>query len=445
MNQLDKKKLSLYVHIPFCASKCYYCDFLSGPAAGVEVTEYIKALLIDIRSWGALCEGYRVDTIFIGGGTPSVIDSAYIVDILNEIRKCYDVSDHCEITIEINPGTVERSKFQDYKEAGINRISFGLQSTNNQELKRLGRIHTYEQFLENYSLAREIEFKNINIDLMSALPGQTVADFSHTLERIVALEPEHISAYSLIIEEGTIFYKWYGEDTKSSEKEERLTLPSEEEDRLIYEKTKEILRRYGYERYEISNYSKPGYECKHNCVYWQRGDYLGFGIGAASLFSNLRFHNLEDRKEYTTLLGNLSHEEELTKNNSLLITSKVGENMKWLEDSTDIEDFDDVEDSTDIEVSNTQPYEYILQRDIEALTVPSQMEEFMYLGLRMMKGVKKSTFYTTFGQSIDKIYGEVIEKLKNEKLLLEEGDYIFLSEKGIDLSNVVFSEFLFDE
>ena len=416
MNQIEKKKLSLYIHIPFCASKCYYCDFLSGPAPKAEMKEYVTALLVDIRSWATLCKNYQIETIFIGGGTPSLIDSKYIIDILKEVRGSYHLSDQCEITIEINPGTVTKDKFLDYKVAGINRLSLGLQSTNNEELKNIGRIHTYEQFLENYHLAREIGFKNINIDLMSALPGQRVEDFTKTLERIVALEPEHISAYSLIIEEGTLFYEWYGEGAKTDEQKGRKALPTEDEDRIIYEKTKQILSKHGYERYEISNYAKPGYECKHNCVYWQRGDYLGFGIGSASLLNNLRFHNLQDRKAYTTILSGISQEEELVKNNSFLINNCLREDGK-----------------------------YLLQEDVECLSIQSQMEEFMFLGLRLMKGVKKSIFYNNFKKSIHDVYGEKIENLKREHLLVEEEDSIMLTEKGIDLSNVVYAEFLFDE
>ena len=260
----------------------------------------------------------------------------------------------------------------------------------------LGRIHTFEQFLENYQMARELGFRNINIDLMSALPGQTMQSYLNTVEKIIALQPEHISAYSLIIEEGTPFYELYGEERyKSAE----LQLPSEEEDRKMYETTRKLMHEHGYERYEISNYAKAGYECKHNCTYWLRGDYIGIGNGAASLIRNQRFHNENDLKTYTELAGKM-------------VDSEYHENLK---------------------------------RDVEILDVKSQMEEFMFLGLRMMQGVSIDKFKEVFGKDLFEVYGSVITTFIEQGMLEEKNCHIALTEHGIDISNSVMSEFLFDE
>ncbi|HCA69983.1 MAG TPA: coproporphyrinogen III oxidase, partial [Lachnospiraceae bacterium] len=292
-----KEELGLYVHIPFCVKKCDYCDFLSAPATEEMKKNYIRALLSEIRSYKGKTNGYTVPTVFIGGGTPSAIPASDIEKIMEEIWDTFLVdSDRLEATIEVNPGTVTREKLLAYQRAGINRLSFGLQSTDDRELKMLGRIHSYEEFKDNYELAREAGFHNINIDLMSSLPGQTVQTWENSLRTVTALKPEHISAYSLIIEEGTPFYERYGKGALHQGE-----LPEEETDRLLYHRTKELLEESGYHRYEISNYARAGYECRHNSSYWIGTEYLGLGLGASSLFGGARFHNGNDIREYIRL------------------------------------------------------------------------------------------------------------------------------------------------
>lgn len=377
---MKKKDLELYIHIPFCIRKCKYCDFLSGPSGEKERQEYVESLCRKIHSYGELAEAYRVVSIFVGGGTPSILTEEQILKIFAALREVFEIEADAEITLEMNPGTVTEEKLKAYKQCGINRLSMGLQSTDNKELKALGRIHTYESFLESYLLARAAGFQNINVDLMSAIPYQTRESYQRTLRRIAELvpPPEHISAYSLIIEEGTPFYERYGEEEHAEE------LPGEEEERQMYQDTIEILKTYGYHRYEISNYAKEGYECRHNIGYWNRTEYLGIGTGAASLIENRRFTAPD-------LLKKADGSEE---------------------------------------------------EDIEILTVENQMEEMMFLGLRMMKGVSVSVFEKTFGRTMKSVYGDVIERLKMEQLIVEDGDDIRLTEHGIDISNYVMSEFL---
>lgn len=376
-----KKELGLYIHIPFCVRKCDYCDFLSAPASEDTKKEYIRAVLLEILGYEELAAEYSVSTIYFGGGTPSSIEGRFIREVMEKITQTFSVSDHPEVTIEVNPGTVTPEKFHIYKTSGINRISFGLQSADNAELKLLGRIHSYEEFEANYYLAREAGFGNINIDLMSALPGQTLQKWMTNLEKAVSLKPEHLSAYSLILEEGTPFYTRYSEESQD-----------EELDRLIYAKTKESLEGVGYYRYEISNYAKPGYESRHNSSYWKRKDYLGIGLGASSLIHNVRYRNEDNLKNYIKLTGE-GHD---------------------------------------------------LRKDVEQLTEKEQMEEFMFLGLRMDKGINTEEFKELFHQDIGAVYGRVIDKAVDSGLLILEGTQMFLSDKGIDLSNGVMAEFLLD-
>lgn len=394
-----KKPLSIYIHIPFCVRKCNYCDFLSGPATEQKKDEYIHALMKEIRSYHSLSEEYEIATVFLGGGTPSSIDAKYIRDIMLTLEEVFEVrfsrNKDIEVTIEINPGTITKEKLLIYKEVGINRISFGLQSTEEEELRCLGRIHTYDEFVANYQLARELGFDNINIDLMSALPRQTVDSYERTLNKVISLNPEHISAYSLIIEEGTPFYELYGEEANV---EATVKLPSEEEERLMYERTRILLHEYGYERYEISNYAKPGYECKHNCTYWRRGDYLGLGSGSSSLIQHKRFSNVSELSEYIHIANDLEDTSQLAK----------------------------------------------LYANQELLTTKDEMEEFMFLGLRMMQGVSIKEFQICFEKDIYEVYGEVLEELYQNELLEQREGLIRLTTHGIDISNYVMSEFLLD-
>lgn len=378
-NKMALKELSLYVHIPFCAKKCDYCDFLSAPASRPVIERYKEMLVKEILSSKGY-EGYKVRTVFIGGGTPSIIDGWMMKEIVEALYEAFYIEEDAEISIEINPGTMNKEKLTAYKEAGINRLSFGLQSAHNEELKLLGRIHSYEDFRENFLLARELGFTNINVDLMSGLPKQSLADWLSTLEEVTGLNPSHISAYSLIVEEDTFFYSRYSEDDLD-----------EELDRVIYEETRKFLEQKGYLQYEISNYAKQGYECKHNIVYWTRKDYLGFGIGSASLIGNIRYYNERDINTY----------------------------IKNVKEGIDI------------------------KKEVTELSLHAQMEEFMFLGLRMNCGVSVREFESLFKTSIYKVYGEVVEKTIEEGLLVLEGDSLRLTDKGIDLSNVVMSKFLF--
>ena len=381
-NKQDKRSLELYLHIPFCVRKCRYCDFLSGPADCSTQERYMQALLREIRERGKECESYQVDTIFIGGGTPSVVEAKGISQVMQAIRECYDVSPAAEITMEMNPGTVNREKLCAYHKAGINRLSIGLQSVWDEELQSLGRIHTFEQFKEAYTQAREIGFQNINVDVMSALPGQSVESWTKTLDVLLSLqpEPEHISAYSLILEEGTPLYESYERG--------ELTLPDEDSERQMYVLTEEILGTAGYARYEISNYAKAGYQCRHNCGYWRRREYLGLGIGAASLMRETRFKNADHLEPYLKDCLAVREEEEM-------------------------------------------------------LSQEAQMEEFMFLGLRLMEGVDVRAFADKFGQDIFAVYGQVIERNVKDGLLKQEEGHVRLTKRGIDVSNYVMSQFLF--
>lgn len=379
------KELELYIHIPFCVKKCKYCDFLSGPGDASGQEAYVESLCHEILSYKDLAKAYRVVSIFVGGGTPSVLEAGQTEQIFQAIRETFFVAEDAEITTELNPGTVDEEKLKTYQKLGINRLSIGLQSADNKDLQMLGRIHTWEDFLHTYQLARKQGFSNINIDLMSAIPGQRSEDWEKTLRTVAELGPEHISAYSLIIEEGTPFYEKYGRQEEEREKgiiiPDSELLPDEEAERMMYWRTEEILKEYGYEHYEISNYAKAGKECRHNIGYWERVPYLGIGSGAASLIDNCRFSYLADRTKLA-----LEEKEELTRQ--------------------------------------------------------EQMEETMFLGLRMMKGVSRSKFFETYGVQMEEIYGETITFLKKEKLLEEKNGRVYLTRRGTDISNYVMSEFL---
>lgn len=408
--QDEPRDLGLYIHIPFCVKKCGYCDFLSAPATDRTKKDYFDALLTEIESYGGRTREYIVPTIFFGGGTPSCVEAGYIREIMETVSRVFLMDkSRLEATIEVNPGTVTEEKLHIYKEAGINRLSFGLQSVNNKELVLLGRIHTYEQFKENYRLAREAGFSNINIDLMSALPGQTLPSWENTLYTVIDLQPEHISAYGLIIEEGTEFYERYREGAPGYR-----NLPDEDTDRRIYHRTKEILESNNYFRYEISNYAKRGFECRHNSSYWIGTEYLGIGLGASSLLNSARFSNLQSIKQYIQLCKEFKH------NQNCMDMVKAEDNSQ-----TDI-----MSDLLGI------------RQDFENLTPHQRMEEFMFLGLRRCTGVSKNAFFQRFGQKIDTIYGGVLEQLSNYGLIEFEDDFIKLTEYGIDISNSVLSVFL---
>ena len=381
-----KNPLGIYVHIPFCVKKCNYCDFLSAPSTKEVQKCYIDALLKQIQSYKELVKEYEIKTIYFGGGTPSLLEIEEMERVFTAIKEIYGLTEEClsemEITLEANPGTFGIDKLLAYRKLGFNRLSMGVQSMNEEELKLLGRVHTVDEFLENYKLARECGFENINIDLMQALPNQTVESWEHTLRKAVSLNPEHISAYSLIIEEGTKFYDWY-------EGKEEL-LPDEETEREIYYRTEEILKKAGYKRYEISNYAKLGKESRHNLCYWQGVDYLGLGLGASSLIKGERFSNETNLEKF------IMYANDLEKTESHLLTKQ------------------------------------------------EQMEEFMFLGLRVMNGVSKQEFLKRFQLEVEDVYGQILETLEKQQLLVLENDKIALTKKGIDVSNYVFAQFLLD-
>lgn len=413
MNDNTKLELGLYLHIPFCVKKCDYCDFLSAPATIEEKKGYINALLTEIRSYQGRTADYIVPTIFFGGGTPSCLEAEEIGRVMMALNEVFCI-DHTQLeaTIEVNPGTITKSKLLEYKKAGINRLSFGLQSTQDTELKKLGRIHCYQDFLENFILAREIGFHNINVDLMSALPGQTVETWENTLHTIAALSPEHISAYSLIIEEGTGFYERYREGTPGAKE-----LPEEETDRLMYVRTKELLMQYGYERYEISNYAKKGRECRHNNSYWIGIEYLGLGVGACSLLRNTRYSNIQDINQYEALC-----------NTYLDTRNQLNTAMK---------------EDKDISAINRDPIG--IHREVSLLSKEQRMEEFMFLGLRRCEGISKRDFLQRFSIPIEEIYSECLTQLMDKKLISASEDRISLTDYGIDISNYVLSFFLLNE
>lgn len=379
------KNLEIYMHIPFCIRKCEYCDFLSAPAGRNIQEKYVQALEREIQGRAGEYENYHVSTVFIGGGTPSILGPGQIKRLLDAFRSHYQVLPEAEITMEANPGTVDYDCLSQYREAGINRLSLGLQSSWDEELRTLGRIHTWQQFLDAYEAAVAAGFTHINIDVMSGLPGQTPDSYRTTLRRVAELTPgpEHISAYSLIVEEGTAF----SERCAAGE----LELPDEDTERALYQLTEQVLREYGYERYEISNYAKRGCECHHNVGYWTRENYLGFGIGAASLVENIRFQNGSGLQAY--------------------LENPLG------------------------------------QREQEQkLTVAEQMEEYMFLGLRLTAGVRERSFYETFHIELEQVYGEVIEKHIEQGLLAYRdrtgGRYLHLTDRGLDLANYVMADFL---
>lgn len=425
--ETQKRPLGLYVHIPFCVKKCAYCDFLSFPAGEEEKERYVEALCTEIRANRENAAEYRVETVYFGGGTPSVLSIEQLTRILAAITETFEVKglaieqpekkkrrfgkhtqaekaktpetpemrlqrvingELAEVTIEVNPGTAAGEKLAALYEMGFNRISIGLQSAVASELSCLGRIHTKEQFAECVCAARDAGFRNISGDLMSGLPGQTIESLTESIRFLLAQHPEHISVYSLQIEDGTEFAARYGEEGA-----EKALLPDEDTDRRMYELTGKLLEEAGYFRYEISNYAKPGLESRHNSSYWTGTEYLGFGLGASSLLSNARFHNTTDMETY----------------------------VKGAFDP------------------------FSLREDMERLVLKEQMEEFMFLGLRMCYGIEKAEFKRRFRCEIETIYGDVMKRLTAQGVLAESEGRVYLTPRGIDVSNVVLAEFLLDD
>ena len=379
-----KKDLGLYIHIPFCIKKCAYCDFLSWSGDKDQKEEYVRDLEQEIRSYKTFAADYQVSTVYFGGGTPSILETGQIERIMGALRQTFRIEKKAEITLEMNPGTARKEKLKAYRQLGINRLSIGIESVKNENLKLLGRIHTYEDFLESYHMAREAGFDNISGDLISSLPGQTLEEWKEELEILIRTPLEHLSVYQLIIEEGTEFYERYGEHEE--------LLPDEETSREIYLWTGEYLENQGFRQYEISNYARAGKESRHNLRYWERKDYLGLGLGAASMIRNMRMSNTRDWEKYRTGCRD---------------PRKIREEVEFLEE-------------------------------------PRQIEEFMFLGLRKTRGVSRKEFRRTFGKDLDLIYEKTLKKYLENGMLQESGDRIFLSEEGILLSNQIFADFLFD-
>ena len=372
------REIALYIHIPFCKQKCLYCDFTSFAKLDGYMEEYIDALNKEIID---RCKGYKIKSLFIGGGTPTYLDDVSLQKLMNIIKKL-DFTGDVEKSMECNPGTVDKNKLEIIKEGGINRLSFGLQTTKNSLLKKIGRIHSYEEFKKNYKLAREIGFNNINIDIMFGLPDQSLEDYEESLNEIADLQPEHISAYSLIIEEGTPFYKLFQDN--------KLNLPNEDTERDMYSNTKKNLQAKGYIQYEISNYAKDGMECFHNKVYWKVEEYIGVGLGASSFIDNKRIKNIENLDEYIDKVKNAK----------------------------------------------------CIFEEVYVNTNKDNIEEFMFMGLRMIKGIEEKEFQKRFGVSVDSVYEEVLNNNINKGLLERAKGRIYLTEKGIELSNYVMSDMI---
>ena len=373
----------------------------------------MKALCKEIFYYGAHCRDYVVSTVYIGGGTPSWLWESDMAEIMDAVHKNFALLPDAEVSVECNPGTVTAQKFAVYRQSGINRISLGLQSAQNVELKMLGRIHTWEQFLKTYELARSGGFSNINVDLMSSLPGQHIETYADSLQKVCRLKPEHISAYSLIIEKGTPFYDLYKFDAvKQRAGMVTDALPTEDE---VYEMTKlteEMLKENGYVHYEVSNFAQPGYACRHNIGYWTRVNYLGMGLGASSLMENIRYTNTSDLYTYLEQVD--------------VIREGIWENKR--------------SDGTIEQLPATN-----LHASAELVGKYAQMEEFMYLGLRMIDGISRDDFFQSFGMPIEAVYQEVLNHLQEEKLLERRAGRIYLTPKGQDVSNYALAQFLFDE
>lgn len=377
---MDKKELGIYIHIPFCKQKCYYCDFISFANKNEKQEQYIKAIKKEIDTYEF--EKYNVTTIYIGGGTPSYIESKYIVELIEKLKSKLTNNetkfDKMEITIEVNPGTVTKQKLQDFKSCGINRLSIGLQTTNNNLLKQIGRIHTYEEFLETYNMAKEVRFENINVDLMLGLPNQTIKDLKDSLEKVIRLGATHISVYSLIVEEETVISKLLDEG--------KIELPSEETEREMYWYVKNTLELNGYKHYEISNFAKENKYSKHNMNCWKQEEYIGLGVAAHSYLNDTRFSNANNIEDYINNVEN---------------------------------------------------------KEIEEIqTLGDKQNEFMLLGLRMLDGVDIASFKQKFGQNPIYLYRDRLNKLVEDGLVVIDLNHIKLTNKGLDLANLVFEEFI---
>ncbi len=385
------KELGIYVHIPFCKKKCKYCDFISFCVDDEKIKEYFEALKKEINSFKIdeeFFNKYKVTTIYFGGGTPSYPDSKYIVEIMDLLKEKFNIdteSNDIESTIEVNPGTVNRSKLIEYRLSGFNRISIGLQSTNDRLLELIGRVHTYNDFIESYNLALGASFTNINVDLMLALPTQSEEDMIYSLRKVIELHPSHISLYSLILEEGTELYRLVQKG--------KIELLSERLEREMYWDAKKMLEINGYKHYEISNFCREGRESRHNMNCWNQEEYLGFGLAAHSYYGGSRYSNTINFDKYISSINNGNFKDSVV-------------------------------------INETQD------------TILSKAKEYMMLGLRKIDGVDISKFEEKFQLNPVYYFKKEIEKLASYDLLEYDDKAIKLTKKGIDLANVVFEEFV---
>lgn len=385
--------MELYVHIPFCVQKCKYCDFLSGNYDVKLRERYTYALVSEIESYKERFSEETITSIYIGGGTPTFLEVVFMQRIFDAIFQNFHVAEDAEISMECNPGTGSLEAFKIYRHMGVNRLSIGLQSANEDELELLGRIHTFDKFETTYREARLAGFDNINVDIMTGLPFQTWNKLSNTIKKVTYLKPEHISCYSLIIEEGTPFYDTYKEDVERREKDlETEALPDLDTEYDLYKRAQQLLEKKGYHQYEISNYAKEGKECRHNIGYWKRVPYLGVGLGAASLIDEVRYTNVRDISSY---------------------------------------------------IEKCESDESVRVEEIE-LSKKDAMSEYMYLGLRMNQGVVRQEFFDAFQITVEAVFGKVIKKNEAQGLLMAAEGRIFLTDKGMDVANQVMSEFLLD-
>jgi len=391
------KSLGLYIHVPFCMKKCNYCDFLSFAGSREEDhRQYFRSLLREIRLNSKIYSNkYYVDSIFIGGGTPSLVEADLIRELIAVVRDCFSVAQNAEISIESNPKTLTEEKLGIYLEAGVNRLSIGAQSFDDELLNRLGRVHCAEDLLKNYSLARACGFRNINLDLMFSVPGQTEPVWLDTLEQATALGPEHISFYGLQLEEGTLFSVMH--------KEGRLKETDDETDRSMYYSAVKLLKEKGYVHYEISNAAMEGYQCRHNLKYWSMDDYLGLGLGAHSFLGGVRYSNTDDLAEYIRIGNN--------------IASQTSRNRTQKPES---------------------PFTVWRHQN----TKEENMSEYLFTGLRKRKGIELADFKERFGAAPEEIYGDVLKKYQKSGLIEIDGGCLRLTEKGVDISNGVLAEFI---
>ena len=414
---MENKELGIYIHIPFCQHKCDYCDFISFSNKQDFIENYVEAVKKEINNYfrdKTLLETYTVTTIYIGGGTPSYMDSKYIFEIMevleNNLKQNKIKLKDMEITIEVNPGTVNKEKLEQYKKAKINRLSIGLQSTNNKILKQIGRIHTFEQFLETYKMAKEVGFDNVNVDLMIGFPNQTIEDIKRSLEVVIQLHPAHISVYSLIVEEGTVMARKI-ENHQLEEMDEEL-------ERNMYWYVKNTLELNGYTHYEISNFAKEGKESKHNLNCWRQKEYIGIGLAAHSYLNYVRYTNTSEMKQYITRMNNLNEQivkDILELSNNKKKKENVEENEKHIETVYEIEEVQELEE---------------------------RKREYMLLSLRTIEGVSISKFKEKYIDNSIFLFRKELEKLVEEKLVMIDGDYIKLTNKGLDLANLVWEEFI---